>query len=359
MKVAMITNIPSPYRAPVYDRLADALGDGFMVFYSARLEPNRRWILSDLRHRHTYLKPRFLRYGAEGFMHVNFDIWPELFRFKPDVVMLTGYSPTSQLAFLWAKLTRTRVVLYNEVWKLMERALSPRRRMVWKLMNRGSHAFVGASNKAKELYLEFGASPGRVFVAPMSVANERFRPMSTVTKNYDLMFSGQFIERKCPGFFVEVAKAVAARRSIRPLLLGDGPLREQTLDDLKHAGIPFTWPGFVQQNDLPGYFRASKVFLFPTQADTWGIVANEACAAGLPVITTPVAGAAGELVLDGHNGFVLDLDVETWTEHILMLLEQDDRYRSMSRNAIDRVQEFTYDRAAEGFLNACNAAASM
>ena len=37
--------------------------------------------------------------------------------------------------------------------------------------------------------------------------------------------------------------------------------------------------GFARQEDLPRWYGASRVFLFPTQWDPWGVVANEACAA--------------------------------------------------------------------------------
>ena len=56
--------------------------------------------------------------------------------------------------------------------------------------------------------------------------------------------------------------------------------------------------GFAAQRELPDLYRSAKVFLFPTLADVWGVVANEACAAGLPVIVSPHAGVAGELVRD-------------------------------------------------------------
>jgi putative transposase len=53
--------------------------------------------------------------------------------------------------------------------------------------------------------------------------------------------------------------------------------------------------GYFSQNELPYYYALTRVFLFPTLLDPWGVVANEACAAGVPVITCSNAGAAGDL----------------------------------------------------------------
>src|SRR5947209_7444478 len=88
--------------------------------------------------------------------------------------------------------------------------------------------------------------------------------------------------------------------------------------------------GFAKQNELPALYRSARLFLFPTHADVWGVVANEACAAGLPVIVSPHAGVAGELVLDGENGFVCALDVKLWTERAASLLTNQETWTRFS-----------------------------
>lgn len=364
MRVALVTNIPSPYRVPVFDRVGQALGDNFLVLYSSTIEPNRQWTVPTLNHPHQFLKTRFIRYGQEGFLHLNFDVSRKLKRFNPQVVIIAGYGPTAQLAFLSSWMHGRRIVLFNEGWLQTESQYSARQRWIKQFMIRRAHAFLGASKKAGELYQYYGAPAGRVFVTPMAVANERFAPNGTEKKEFDLLFSGQFIERKCPLFVAEVAKRVAehqpdsslAGRPVRLLLLGDGPLREKTLQRLREDRVEFEWPGFVQQETLPDYFRRSRILLFATQSDTWGIVANEACAAGLPVLTTPMAGVANDLVVHGVNGFVLDLDVNVWVEHVVRLLNDAELYAKMSENALQAVQRFTFDEGARQILNACERA---
>jgi glycosyltransferase involved in cell wall biosynthesis len=356
MRVALVTNIPSPYRVPVFDRVGQALGDNFLVLYSSPTEPNRQWAIPALHHPHRFLRTRFVPYGQEGFLHLNLDVGRELKRFNPQIVIIAGYGPTAQLAFLSSWRHRRRIVLFNEGWLQMESQYSARQRWVKRFMIRRAHAFLGASKKAAELYRHYGAPADRVFVTPMAVANERFAPKRTTQRDVDLLFSGQFIERKCPLFVADVAQRVSEQRPVRLLLLGDGPLREQTLHRLKEHRVDFHWPGFVQQDVLPQYFQRAKIFLFPTQSDTWGIVANEACAAGLPVLTTPMAGVANDLVIDGVNGYVLSLDLNTWVERILRLLSDTRLYETLSRQAMQEVQRFTFDEGARQILKACERA---
>ena len=81
-------------------------------------------------------------------------------------------------------------------------------------------------------------------------------------------------------------------------------------------------------------------------------MANEACAAGLPVIVSPEAGVAGELVRHQENGHVLPLDVALWVEVAASLLLNPHRWERMSARSLDLVRPYTYRNAAAGLLAA-------
>ena len=55
-----------------------------------------------------------------------------------------------------------------------------------------------------------------------------------------------------------------------------------------------------------GALEACDVFVFPTMSDFSGRVAVEALTAGVPVVVSPMTGAAGTIVQDGINGIVVD-----------------------------------------------------
>jgi glycosyltransferase involved in cell wall biosynthesis len=119
------------------------------------------------------------------------------------------------------------------------------------------------------------------------------------------------------------------------------------------ANVHAVFTGYLQQDQLPAKYAQGKIFCFSTRRDAWGIVANEACASGLPVLTTADAGCAGELIIHGRNGYVLPPDAENWAEHAERLLGDDAMLQVMSANAIESVAEYTYDRAASGIIAAC------
>ena len=76
--------------------------------------------------------------------------------------------------------------------------------------------------------------------------------------------------------------------------------------------------------------------------------------AGTPVITTDMTAAAGELVLHDRNGYVLPLDVESWSAAISRLLLERETWQSFSEAAETNVAQYTFDHAARGILAAMN-----
>lgn len=85
-----------------------------------------------------------------------------------------------------------------------------------------------------------------------------------------------------------------------PLLVaGQGP------EERRLAGVPgVKMLGFVQPADLPDVMAEAGCLVLPSRFEPWGLVIQEAAAAGLPVVCTRACGASTRLVLDGYNGVV-------------------------------------------------------
>ena len=164
--------------------------------------------------------------------------------------------------------------------------------------------------------------------------------------------------RRVEGFIdrIEVAAETARRlgRTVTLEVLGSGPLKAAMEEQAgRLAGqVKVRFAGFLDQERLPQAYRQGKLFLFPTRWDPWGVVANESCAAGMPVLTTAHAGVAGEIVLDGQSGHVLPLSVEAWAEAAARLLSDPERWQRMSQAARQGVDGYTYQEAARGLADA-------
>jgi len=354
-RVALLANIPAPYRVPVYDRIAARLGSSFKVIYMAQLERNRKWRVPDLGHDHVYLHGVTVGWGARH-VHVRFGVLAELRAFDPDVVITAGFNPPMVASWLYARAAGKKHVPMSDAWVGSEASLSALHRQLRRWVFSTSHAFIGASLQTLQLFKSYGIERN-LFRSCLSVDNSRFTSVAgpIAERPYDLVFSGSLIEGKLPLFFTDVVRLVSARlATVSVLVIGDGELRarmERALADLPNVRTRFT--GYLQQAELPAAYVQGKVFCFPTRNDAWGIVANEACAAGMPVVTCTNAGCAAELIVHGHNGYVLPLAPGVWADHIIRLLRDRALLAEMSRCSTRSVAEYTYDHAASGILAAC------
>jgi glycosyltransferase involved in cell wall biosynthesis len=202
----------------------------------------------------------------------------------------------------------------------------------------------------------------RCFQSCLCIDNDAFESMPALDdRPFDLIFCSRIVPEKNPLFALQVATALAARlhRKVRILFVGVGEQEDEVKAEAARVSplVDAVFTGHAAQTELPSLYQSARLFLFPTQHDVWGVVANEACAAGLPVIVSPHAGVAGELVLDGENGFICPLDAELWAERAAMLLNSENAYRRAAERSRALVSRYTFDHAANGVVAACRFAA--
>lgn len=103
----------------------------------------------------------------------------------------------------------------------------------------------------------------------------------------------------------ELIQAYAAYREVVVdpwdlIVAGTGPLSKWTqgIDGIEAIG-------FIQPDDLPKLMNEARCFILPSRREPWGVVIQEAAAAGLPVIATYSCGATSMFVRDGINGYIV------------------------------------------------------
>ena len=108
---------------------------------------------------------------------------------------------------------------------------------------------------------------------------------------------------------------------------------------------------FLGKDELREYYNAADLFVLMTRGDTWGLVINEAMANGLPVITTKRCVAGVELIKDGENGYIIDVDdTEALVNKILTLRDNEELCRQMSLTNINKMQTNTIDQIAKNHI---------
>jgi len=357
LRVAIIANKVTPYRVPVFQRMSRMSDVILHAIFCTEREPNRLWDLPNLGFNHTFLRQRFISLRGR-YIHYNLDVLQSLQRFTPDVVVTAGFNPTHLYAFGYAKMKGLGHVPMTDGTDVSEKSLSTVHRSVRKFVYARSSAFVSASAGGQRLYGSYGIPSERCFKSCLCIDNEAFSPRKQqVEKRFDFIFSGRIEQIKNPLFALGVAKETAKRlgRKTSILFIGAGSLEEIVKRAAAKSAdlITAEFHGFAAQSELPTKYKSARIFLFPTQWDPWGVVVNEACASGLPIITSPHGGIAGELVRDRENGFICELDVMQWADRAATLLTQTAIWEGFSRRSLALVSDYTYDNAAKGLAEAC------
>ena len=358
----ILSDIPTPWREPVFERVHARLPGPVRVVYFGGNERRRLWDFKLGRHPKTILRGLTIRAGG-GERFFNPGVIPLLVRSRPRTALITASlkDPTAWMALFLCRALGTKIALLCDTWLGRDRGISRAQRMARKVVyNRLGDAFVGASRQTLTMFRSYNPrlGPERLFLSHLVADNEAFLARLSGTRperDFDVMFSGRIAAEKNPEFFAEVCAAVKARLGrCRALIIGDGldRLKTSMREILERHGVEHQFAGFIPHAKLPDYYAQAKVLLLPTSGDCWGVVLNEAMLAGTPVVTTELTAAAGELVLDGRNGYVLPLDVDLWAGAIAGLLTDHQTWERFSKDAQATVREFNFDRAADGILAA-------
>ena len=201
MRVAMVTNIPAPYRLPVYARIAEEPDMDLCVFFFSEREPDRKWDLEITNFKHIFLTENFISYRGR-FIHANLDIWTKLYKFRPDIIVNMGFNPTHLLAYAYARLYGIKHIVMTDGTFQSESKLSLAHRWIRKVVYAGTKAFLGPSEGTFELYRSYGIHPERMFKTHLCANNSAFLSVSPVKKIFDFIFCGRFVATKNPLFAI-------------------------------------------------------------------------------------------------------------------------------------------------------------
>jgi glycosyltransferase involved in cell wall biosynthesis len=151
-----------------------------------------------------------------------------------------------------------------------------------------------------------------------------------------ILYCGQLIERKGLDTLLTAFRQLrAAGRNVRLQLVGTGPLEASLKQSIPPADADvIDFAGFQPVESLPRLFAEADLFVLPSRHDGWGVVVNQALAAGLPLICSEAVGAAHDLIREGWNGYrFAPGDDLSLTGRLQELIEDAERRTQMSRNS--------------------------
>lgn len=174
----------------------------------------------------------------------------------------------------------------------------------------------------------------------------------SVTDDFLLASGGLSRNKNIPRLLAAMCLLKERGRVESLVLLGDttDPEFKYVLDYIRQSGLDKTviLPGSVPREDLPIFYNAARLVVYPTLYEGFGFPVLEAMACGTPVVTSnnsslpEIAGGAA-LLVDPRKP-------EEITAAVLRLLDDDVLYAELSSRGLVHARQFTWERAARQTL---------
>ena len=316
-KILWLTNLPAPYRFPIWARMAESFD--LKVAFLLGEKNWRNWTVPDGKS----WKHELLSLNSKNIR--EFDLIPSIRGAKKilenvDLLVLGGWeTPFYIRTLLLAKRRHIPVVNFYE-------------------STQDSHRFtnifirkIRSSILSQADFIVTAGSASTKAVEAMGIASEKiitlFNPVDVswfysftrdhrtpVTSGHHYIFVGQLIERKN---VATILRSFAAIRNDADTLTiaGDGPLAKDLKNLAASLGIAESviFAGHRSQEELAKLYAASNTFILASTNEVWGLVVNEALASGLHVVVTDKCGVA-EFVQKMDGVYICDTDQKSLQE---------------------------------------------
>lgn len=288
--------------------------------------------------------------------------------YRPRYVAIAGYDrPEMRASLSWAKRNQATAVLMSETkWDDGPRPWW-KRKIISRLVGKADAGLVSGS-AAGEYLNSMGMPRQRIFRQYGAVDNAFYEDQSAYVR---MKYHWPPPERQ--RYFIACCRFIERRKNLLGLLeayrqyrgqvespwelaiCGDGQDRkliERKIHDEQIAGVTLT--GFKQATELAELYAGACCFVHSAFREAWGLVVNEAMAAGLPVLVSRRTGCAYDLVHEGRNGYCFDPHnpAELARQMSEMSAASDQRLLEMSQESQRIISRFGVDAFAEGLLSA-------
>jgi glycosyltransferase involved in cell wall biosynthesis len=238
----------------------------------------------------------------EQYFHFNPGYLWELLRFRPDAIVTNEMGVRTLIALIYGTVFRKPVwVWWGGTIHTENKKSGLVRRCLRRLFSRWVGRWISYGQSSTEYLLSLGVGKHRILEL-QNAADERYfaipaQPTFVLEPHPVLLYVGQFIARKGVHLFLRAAASLQKQGlEFSLLLVGSGrdkPATEKLVQELGLKNVHFQ--ASRMPAEMPGIYRSANVLVFPTLEDPWGLVANEAIIAGLPVLCSKYAGCAQEL----------------------------------------------------------------
>lgn len=356
--VAIITNIPAPYRVDLFNYLQQHTEKyEIHIFYASRNEDNREWKIEEEKLLNTHFLDSYtikIPYCFDTkYIHISKGIKVELKNLHPAIVVGAEYNPTALQALQYCREQKIPYISWTDGTLHSERNIGRVQKMLRKYIIRHARAYLASSSKAREAQIFYGANPNSCFVSFLTVDLEKYKVESLEREKGRILCVGSLIKRKGIDLLFSALQGVEVEYTL--VLVGNG-VEEQNLKKLTREleiDNKVEFLGYLSREQLKREYAKSSIFVLPTREDCFALVILEAMCAGLPVVSSKFADGAYDLIEEGKNGYIIDpYQTEKFQKCIQSLLNNPKQAKRMGQASEEKLAQFRFEEVSKGFWEA-------
>jgi 1,2-diacylglycerol 3-alpha-glucosyltransferase len=302
-------------------------------------------------------------YENIGFINKILKTSATLSQLKPDILAVAGYAELAMLsALIWNLWHRKRIILFSDS-KQDDAPRSWWSETLKTLLIMGYKAALVGGLSHKRYLIKLGMPSDAIFLGYDVVDNEKFchqniKNLPNILEKPYFLAINRFVSKKNLLFLLSAYadyRQKLGNEAWDLVLCGDGELRPQIEQQITKLNLQDSvhLPGFLQQDEMLPYFAHASCFVHASIQEQWGLVVNEAMAAGLPVLVSNRCGCYEDLIIEGVNGFGFDPEnSQQLTELMLKMSSGEIDLKKMGQATLEHIQKFSPDYFAQGLKQA-------
>lgn len=368
MRIGFLTNSRAPYRIKQINKFCENNNISFNIYYTKK-KTDRQWVIEDdCKAEEIYLKGfelfRFSKYDT----CINFGIYKAIK--NSDLFIIGGYEqPSYLIAAIICKLTRKKYILLFDGIQPQKIGAKGNivKEFIIKFIVNNTAAIFGNGETSKLYFItNYGYDIKNIYNQYLTVDteqidglyNNRLQIMKKMKEKYNidndkkiLLYVGRLLKLKNINVIVEAISKLKNKNDFVLFIVGDGPERDNLIKLCKSLNVDVVFTGNIaNSSDVYEYYFLADLFIFPTSGEAWGLVINEALAAGLPVLCSKAAGSSFDLVKDGVNGYLFDYnDPYDLSKKIEEIFQDKGRYDSFCSASKEIIKNWTFENSKKSF----------
>ncbi len=366
LRCVIVPPAPAPYREPLFRALHERGDVAVSVIYQSANQPS--WDVDadwfDTEHRYPARHLRSWQLARPGRTPI---VWPRgmeraLRLADPGCVVVSEYGPASLRALSWCRRHKRAYVVFTECTPEIDEILSPLQRRLHRWVARQADGLIAVSSAARERLRAFGVPDERVVVALQSADLEPVRTRAVGThrdgmRPLTVLSVGRLVPDKNLAMLITAFAALDPWEA-RLEIAGSGFLERELRRLAARLGVPVGFRGHIPPHGLPALYAGADVYALVSTFEPFGVSVREAAAAGLPIICSRTAGAAGDVAIADRNAVLIDPNRVREISAALALLTSDDALRQRMGEESRAIDAATDGHDVDAFASAVLAAAA-